>query len=93
MTENDSRVVGNKFLLLRHSYKRPDYNYSRIKLDNSYLKQYFAKILTTHLDHNLKDVGNFLCVSIKSFRKSFLKHVSNDVYDFLGSKADSFPNQ
>ena len=93
MTENDSRVVGNKFLLLRHSYKRPDYNYSRIKLDNSYLKQYFAKILTTHLDHNLKDADYFFRVSIKSFRKSFLKHVSNDVYDFLGSKADSFPNQ
>ena len=27
------------------------------------------------------------------FKKSFLKHICNDVYDFLSSKADSFPNQ
>ena len=45
------------------------------------------------LDHNLKDVGYFIPVSIKSFKKSFLKHVCNDVYDFFSSKADSFPNQ
>ena len=24
--------------------------------------------------------------------KSFLKHICNDVYDFLSSKADPFPN-
>ena len=46
------------------------------------------KILTTHLDHNLKDAGYFIRVSIKSFKKSFLKHICNDVYDFLSSKAD-----
>ena len=57
------------------------------------MKQNFVKILTTHLDHNLKDAGYFIRVSIKSFKKSFLKHVCNDVYDFLSSKADSFPNQ
>ena len=45
------------------------------------------------LDHNLKDAGYFIPVSIKSFKKSFLKHVCNDVYDFFSSKADSFPNQ
>ena len=49
------RVVGNKFLPLHRLYKRPDYNYSKIKLDNSFLKQNFVKILTTHLDHNLKE--------------------------------------
>ena len=74
-------------------YKRPEYNYSKNKLDNSFLKQNFVKILTTHLDHNLKDAGYFIRVSIKSFKKSFLKHICNDVYDFLSSKADSFPNQ
>ena len=51
MTEKD-RAVGNKFLPLHHLYKRPEYNYSKIKLDNSFLKQNFVKILTTHLDHN-----------------------------------------
>ena len=30
---------------------------------------------------------------MKSFKKSFLKHVGNDVYDFLSNKSDSFPNQ
>ena len=93
MTEKDSRVVGNKFLLLHYIYKRQKYNYSKIKLDNSFLKQNFVKILTTHLDHNLKDAGYFIRVSIKSFKKSFLKHVCNDVYDFLSNKSDSFPNQ
>ena len=68
-------------------------NYFKIKLDNSFLKQNFIKILTTHLNHNLKDAGYFICVSIKSFNKSFLKHIWNYVYDFLSSKADSFPNQ
>ena len=57
------------------------------------MKQNFVKILTTHLDHNLKDAGYFIRVSIKSFKKSFLKHVCNDVYDFISSKADPFPNQ
>ena len=46
------RVVGNKFLPLYCPYKFPDYNYSKIKLDNPFLKQNFVKILTTHLDHN-----------------------------------------
>ena len=57
------------------------------------MKQNFVKILTTHLDHNSKDTGYFICVSIKSFKQSFLKHVCNDIYDFLSSNADSFPNQ
>ena len=55
MTEKDSRVVGNKFLPLHHLYKRPEYNYSKIKLDNFFLKQNFVKILTTDLDHNLRE--------------------------------------
>ena len=85
MTEKESRVVGNKFKPMHRLYKRPEYNYSKIKLDNFLLKQNFVKILTTHLDHNLKDAGYLIRVSIKSFKKSFLKHVCNDVYDFLSS--------
>ena len=88
MSEKESRVVGNKFLPLHRLYKRPNYNYSKIKLDNSLLKQNFVEILTTHLDHNLKDAGCFVRVSIKSSKKSFFKHVCNYVYDFLSSKAD-----
>ena len=38
MTEGDSRVVGIKFLQLHGLYKRPQYNYSKVKLDNSFLK-------------------------------------------------------
>ena len=56
------------------------------------MKQNFVKIFTTYLDHKLKDPGYFIPVSIKSPKKCFLKHVCNDVYDFLSSKADSFPN-
>ena len=93
MTEKDSKVVGNKFLPLHRLYKRPEYNYSKNKLDYSFLKLNFVKILTTHLDHNLKDAGYFIHVSIKSFKMSFLKYMCNDVYDFLSSEADSFPNQ
>ena len=93
MAEKESRVADEKFLLLHHLYKHPDYNYSKIKLDNSFLKQNFVKILTICLDHNLKDAGYFTCVSIKSFKRSFLKYVCNDVFDFLSSKADSFCNQ
>ena len=87
------RVAGNKLLPLHRQYKRPDYNYSKIKLDDSFLKQNFVKILTTHLHHNLKDAGYFISVFIKSFKQSFLKHVCNDVSDFIGNKADSFSNQ
>ena len=57
------------------------------------MKQNVVKVYTTHLDHNLKDAGYFFRVSIKSFKKSFLKHVFYNVYDFLSSKADSSPNQ
>ena len=57
------------------------------------MKKSFVKILTTHLDRNLKDAGYFIRVSIKSFKKPFLKHVCNDVYDFLSSKADSFSKE
>ena len=67
MAEKDSRVVGNKFLPLHRLYKCPEYNYSKNKLDNSFLKQNFVKILTTHLDHNLKDAGYFSRVSTKIF--------------------------
>ena len=45
MTEKDNRVVGNKFLPLHRLYKRLEYNYSKIKLDNSFLKQNFVKSL------------------------------------------------
>ena len=93
MVEKENRVVGNKFLPLHRLCKRPDYDYSKVNLGNSFLKQNFVKIITTHLDLNLKDVRYFIPVSIKSFKKSFLKHVCNDVYDFLSSKTDSFPNQ
>ena len=54
MTEKDSRVVGNKFLLLQRLYKRPEYNYSKIKLDKSLLKENFLEMFITHLDHNSK---------------------------------------
>ena len=65
----------------------------KTKLDNSFLKKLFVKIFTTLLHHNLKGAGVFTCVSIKSFKTPFLKHACNDVYNFLTSKADSFPNQ
>ena len=93
MAEKESRVVANKFLPLHRLYKRSGYNYSKTKFDNSFLIQNFVKILTTRLYHNLRDAGYFIRVSIKSFKRSFLKHVCNDVYNFLSSKADSFPNQ
>ena len=57
------------------------------------MKQSFVKIFKTHLNHHLKDAGYFIRVSIRSFKKSFLKYVCNDVYDFLSSKADSFLSQ
>ena len=63
MAEKDSRVVGNNFLPLHHLYKYPEYNYSKNKLDYSFLKQNFVKIVTTHLDHNLKDAGYLTSVS------------------------------
>ena len=84
MAEKDIWVVGNELLPLHHLYKHPEYNYSKIELDNSLLKQNFVKMLTTHLDHNLKDARYFICV----FIKSFLKHAWNDACDFLSSKAD-----
>ena len=80
------------FLSLHHLFKCSDLNYSEIKLDNSFSKQNLVKILTTYLDQNLKDASYFIQVSIKSFRKSFSKLVSN-VYNFLSRKAVSFPNQ
>ena len=67
--------------------------FPKSKLDNSFLKQSFVKIFKTHLNHHLKDAGYFIRVSIRSFKKSFLKYVCNDVYDFLSSKADSFLSQ
>ena len=45
MAEKDSRVVGNKILPLDRLYKRPEYNYSNNKLDNSSLKQKLLKSL------------------------------------------------
>ena len=92
MAEKKSRVVSNKLLPLHRLYIRPDCNYFKIKLSNLFLKHNFVKIFTAHLDHNLKDAGYCIRVSIKCF-KFFLKHVCNDVYEFLSSKADSFPNQ
>ena len=80
IAEKQSRVVGNKFLPLHRLYKRPDYNCSKIKLDKSFLKQNFVKILVPHLDHNIYDAGHWICVSIKSFKKSFLKHVTKQIH-------------
>ena len=91
--EKESRAVDSKFLQLHRLYNSPDYNYSKIKFDSSFLKLNFVKILITHLDHNLKDAGYFIRVSIKSFKKSSLKYVCNDVYDFLSIEVDSFSNQ
>ena len=91
--EKESRAVDNKFLPLHRLYNSPDYNYSKIKFDSSFLKLNFVKILITHLDHNLKDAGYFIRISIKSFKKSSLKYVCNDVYDFLSIEVDSFSNQ
>ena len=93
MVEKECRVVGKKFIPLYCLHKRPDYNYSKVKLVNSFLKQNFVKILTTHLDHNSENAGYFTRVSIKLFKKSFLKHVCNNFYDFLSRKAASFANQ
>ena len=84
MAEKEIRVLYNFKV-----YKRPDYSNSKIKLDNSFLKKFFVKTVTTYLDYNLKDAGYFICVSINSF----LKHVCNDVSDLLRRKPDSFPNQ
>ena len=93
IAKKQSRVISYKLLPLHHLYKRPYCNYSKIKLNNSFLRQSFVNTLTTHLDHNLKCAGYFILVSIKSFKKSFLKYVCNNVYDFLSSKADSFHNK
>ena len=94
MVEKGSRVVGNKFIPLHGLYKRTECNnYSKMKLDNSFLKQDFIKILTSHLNHNLRDAYYFIHVSIKSFKKPFLNYVCNDAHDFLRSKAYRFPNQ
>ena len=41
MAEKESRVFGNKLLLLHRLYKHLDYNYSKMKLDNSFWKQNF----------------------------------------------------
>ena len=49
--------------------------------------------LTTYLGHNLKDAGYFIRVSIKYFKKTFMKNLYNNAYDFLSSKADSLPSQ
>ena len=46
MEEKENRIVGNKFLPLRCLRKRRNYNYSKMKLDNSFLKENFVKILT-----------------------------------------------
>ena len=46
VAEKKSRVVGNKFLPLHCLSKSSDCNYSKIKLDNSFLKQNFVKIHT-----------------------------------------------
>ena len=41
MAEKESRVFGNKLLPLHRLYKHLDYNYSKMKLDNSFWKQNF----------------------------------------------------
>ena len=60
VAEEETRVVGNTFLLLHRLYKRPDYSLSKAKPNNSFLKQNFVKMITTHIDHNLKDAGYFI---------------------------------
>ena len=37
VAEKESGVVGNKFLLLRCLFKRPNYNYAKIELDRSFI--------------------------------------------------------
>ena len=73
MTEKECRVVSKKFFPLHRLHNRPPYNANKTKLDNSFLKNNFIKILQTHLDVNIKDAGYFIRVSIKSFKKSTLK--------------------
>ena len=91
MTEKESRVVYNKFIPLLPLYKRSDYNCSKTKPDNSFLKQNFVKILTTHLDHNLKEPGYFIRFFIKSFKRSFLKHYVTMFMISLVAKQIHFP--
>ena len=93
MTEKECRVVSKKFLPLNRVHKRPPYNGNRIKLDNSFLKNNFLKILQTHLDVNIKDAGYFIRVSIKSFKKSELKFIATNIYDYVSNKPQNFPNQ
>ena len=64
-----------------------------VVLDNSFMKQNFVKISTPQINHNLKIARYFVRVSMKSFKKSFLKHECNDTCNFLSSNVDSFPNQ
>ena len=88
MTEKESGVVCKKFSPVHCLYKSPDYNYSKIKPDSSFLKQNFVKILTTQ-----KMLAVLFVFLSNPLQKSFLKHVCNGVYDFLSRKVDSFPNQ
>ena len=74
IAEKKNRVLGNKVSPFCRVYKLPDYINSKIKLDNSFLKHSFPKILATSLHYNLKDDECFISVSIKSFKKSFLKY-------------------
>ena len=92
MTEKECKVVSKKFLPLHRAHNRPPYNVNRTKLDNSFLKENFLKILQTHLDVNIKDAGFFIRVSIKSFKKSALKFISTNIYDFVSNKPNDFPN-
>ena len=93
MIEKDCRIIGNKFLPLKRLHDRPAYNVHKAKLDNSFLKSNFLKILQTHFDADLKNAGYFIRVSIKSFKKSALKFISSNIYDFIGTKTNNFPNQ
>ena len=65
-------------------YKCPKYNYSKIELDNSFLKQSFFKVTTSNLDHNIEDAVYFVFVTIKSFKKSFTYVMMSVI--FLGEK-------
>ena len=85
-------MVSKKFLPLHRLYNRPSYNANKTKLDNSFLKNNFLKILQTHLDVNIKDAGYFIRVSIKSFKKSALKLISTNLFDFISAKPKDFPN-
>ena len=70
IAEKDNRVVGNMFCFYHCIVyiKVQSIITFKNELDNSFLKQNFFKILSTHFGHNLKDAGYFVRVSVKFFK-------------------------